>query len=126
MKSLLIALAVLFSPIVANAQSAPPSQTPIRLMISAGVIAHAADLSTTSWSLGRSGDQFREANPLLRPFASDPVALAVAKMSFAVGANYAIFRLYQHKPRLALAMGVVQVVAVGYVAHRNAQLLGLR
>ena len=126
MKSLLFVLAVLFSPIVANAQSPPPSQTPIRLMISAGMIAHGADLATTSWSFGRSGDQFKEANPILRPFAGDPVALAISKMTLAVGCNYALLRLYQHKPRLAIAMGVVQVVAVGYVAHQNAQLLGLR
>jgi hypothetical protein len=31
-------------------------------------------------------------------------------------------QLYEHKPKTALAIGVLQVVAIGYVAQRNAQL----
>jgi hypothetical protein len=123
---LLLMLAVLLLPVAARAQSAPPSQTPIRLVISAAIIAHSADLSTTAFAFGKSGDRYREANPILRPFAGDPVTLAVAKMGTAVALNYGLFRLYQHKPKTAIAAGVMQVVAIGYVAHRNAQLLGLR
>lgn len=95
-------------------------------VIASSVIAQMSDLSTTSWAMGQSGTTYREANPILRPFAGDPVALALAKGSLAVGLNYYLLRLHEQKPKTVLVLGIAQTLAVGWVAHRNAQVLGLR
>ena len=92
-------------------------------VIASSMIAHGADLSTTSWALGKSGSQFKEANPLLRPFADDPVKLAIAKMGSATAANYILLKLHKNHPKLVLTIGIAQTIAIGFVAHRNAQLV---
>lgn len=94
--------------------------------IGAAMVAHAADISTTMFAKGKYGDRFREANPVLRPFAGDPVTFAVAKMGLAVGANYVLLKIHKTRPKTALAIAVAQVGLMGYVAHHNAQQAGLR
>ena len=102
-----------------------PTHAPLKpwthLVIASSMVAHMADLSTTSWAMGKGG--YREANPVLKPFAGDPVALALAKGSLAVGVNYYLLRLHERKPKTVLVIGIVQTLAVGYVAHRNAALV---
>jgi hypothetical protein len=75
-------------------------------------------------SEGRGG--YREANPFMRPFAADPVLLAVVKMGLAGGVNYAMWRVHQRRPKTVIAVALLQAAAVGYIAHRNATTLGLR
>jgi hypothetical protein len=118
-----IVAAVLLIPVSSFAQSSEPPQAPIHLLVGAGLVLHAADLSVTSWMLGKEDGRFYEANPLMRPFADDPIKLAVAKMTIAVAVNYGILRLYQRNPKTAIVVGILQTIGIGYVAHRNAQLL---
>ena len=105
-----------------------PTHAPLKpwthLVIASSMVAHMADLSTTSWAMGKGGHM--EANPILRPFASDPVALAVAKGGLAVGLNYALLTLHEKKPKTVLVAGIAQTLVFGWIAHRNAQALGLR
>lgn len=92
-------------------------------VIASSMIAHGADLSTTSWALGKNGDRFKEANPLLRPFSDDPVKLAIAKMGTATLANYILLKMHVKHPKVVIAVGIAQTIAIGFVAHRNAQLV---
>lgn len=92
----------------------------VHAAIAAGIVVHACDLSTTSWALGKAGDQYREANPALRWASDDPVKLAIAKMGLAVAVSYGVIQLHKEHPKWALAAAITQVVVVGYVAHRNA------
>jgi hypothetical protein len=90
--------------------------------IAASMVAHSADVATSMYALGRDPQRYREANPILRPFADQPAAFGVVKMSMAVGVNYALLKMHAQHPRLALVASIAQTVAVGYVAHRNARL----
>jgi hypothetical protein len=81
-----------------------PTHAPLKpwthLVIASSVVAHMADLSTTSWAMGKGG--------------------------IAVGVNYWLLRIHEQNPKMVLVLGILQTVAVGWVAHRNAQTLGLR
>ena len=81
----------------------------IHIALAGVIIAHSADLSTTSWAIGRNPDKFREANPLMRPFADDPIKLAVVKMGTAGSINYMLFRLHKNHPKLTLILAVIQI-----------------
>jgi hypothetical protein len=105
-----------------------PTHGPLKpwthLAIGSTMVAHFADISTTAWALGKGG--YAEANPVLKPFADDPVTLAIAKGGIATLAAYLMLRLHEGHPRTVIVLGIVQTLALGYVAHKNAQLAGLR
>lgn len=127
MKSLILACSfLLLSTVSARAQEPEPHPRLMHAAIAGAILAHGADLSTTSWAMGRAGHQFREANPIMRPFAGDPVLLAGAKMGLAVGLNAYLLHIHKKHPRVATALAVGQMIGFGYVAHRNAKTLGLR
>ena len=92
--------------------------------IGASMVAHATDLSTTAYFAGKLGPRFREANPLLRPVAGNPVRLAIVKTSIAVAINYGLLRLHRTRPRLALALTLAETAAIGAVAYQNTRRLG--
>lgn len=124
----LLLLLLPFCAVPAAAQSDQPERHAgwVHAAIAASIVASSADLSTTSWAMGRGGGQFREANPLMRPFAGDPVALAVVKMGVATGVSYTLLRLHKRKPKTVLVLALAQTAVSGYIAHRNARQLGLR
>lgn len=122
--ALVVALALFSTP--AAAQSREWNEKLVHAAIAAGIAAHAADLSTTSWALGRVGDRYKESNRALQWAADDPVQLAMAKVALAAGTTYSLVRLHRDHPKLALGAAIVQTVVVSYVAHRNASVLGLR
>lgn len=88
------------------------------------IIVHSTDLSSTSWAAGKYGDRFKEANFFMRPFASDPIKLAVAKMSVAGAMNYTLFRLHKTRPKLVLSLALAQIPVFGYISYRNSRLNG--
>lgn len=89
--------------------------------IAAHVIAQSADLSTTSYAMGRGG--FRESNPVMRPFAGDPVRLALVKGGYAVGTSYLFLRLHRTRPRLAFVVATASAAFSSVIAARNARLV---
>lgn len=89
--------------------------------IAAHVVAQAADLSTTSFAMGRGG--FRESNPMMRPFAGDPVRLALVKGAYAVGTSYLFLRLHKTRPKLAFALAAGTAAFTSYIAARNSRVV---
>lgn len=92
------------------------------IVISSSIIAHGVDLSTSSYAFGKSED-FKEKNPILRWSTDDPVKFGLAKIGLAVGLNYALVRYHKDHPKFVLIMAITQTVAIGYIAHRNAELV---
>jgi hypothetical protein len=123
---LAIALVAIAMPAAAQSNASETDSKWLHAAIAASIVAHGADLSTTSWALGKAGDRYHEANPVMKPFAGDPTTLAVAKMGSALAVNYALLKLHKRRPKTILAIAVTQSIAIAYVAHRNAALLGLR
>jgi len=91
--------------------------------IAASMLAHAADLGTTMYALGKDPDHFKEANPILRPLSDQPVAFSLAKFGVAVGLNYLLLKQHQRHPKATLIAAIASAVVTGYVAKRNHDLL---
>lgn len=89
-------------------------------LFTAGVAA-TADLSATSWALGRGG--FIEANPILRPFADDPVKIAVVKSAVDGASIWVLLKYHKQRPKLVTALALAKAGVSAYVAHRNARQL---
>ncbi len=129
MKPLLVAIVVLglLRAGPASAQSAtfvviqepPPHQGWLRAAVAAHAVAQFADVSTTANAMGRGG--FREVNPIARPFASDPIKLAVFKGTYAVATSYLFLKLGKSKPKTAIVGAVLHTVLTSWVAARNAR-----
>lgn len=128
MTRILALVFVLFAaPVSAQDRQAPP-QAPMtaehhavltHAAIAAHVVAQFADVSTTSFAMGRGG--FREANPVMRPFAGNPIRLALVKGAYATGTSYLLLKLHRTRPKTAFGLAVLSVVTTGYVARRNAR-----
>lgn len=119
MPTLLLALLLAQAP-----QSAPTPERHagwLHTAIAAHAIAQFADVSTTAWAMGRGG--FRESNPIMRPFAGDPVKLAVFKGTYAVGTTYLFKKMHRKRPKTAFALAAGSAVVTSWVAHKNAQLV---
>jgi len=119
MKYLLLSVCLLVPASVASAQEWRP--TLLHVSIGASMVGHGTDVAVSMYHLGRDPTRYREANPILRPFADRPLAFGVVKMGLAVGVNVALLKVHRARPRLALAMSLAQTAAIGYVAWRNQQ-----
>ncbi|MGD0221039.1 MAG: DUF5658 family protein [Terriglobia bacterium] len=73
----------------------------IGLYVSQGVL-QGLDAQSTIRALHTGSAQ--EANPIVRPFASQPAALIAFKLAIAAGTIYGIDRLHKFHPRLATSM----------------------
>ena len=88
----------------------------IGLYISHGVL-QALDAQATLRALHSGSAQ--EGNPLVRPFASQPVALVTFKLALGAGIIYGIDRLHKSHPRLAkTTLGAINAGYV-YLVQRN-------
>ena len=94
--------------------------------ILASGVAAAADLSTTSYNRGKFPTTFREANLILRPFANDPVALAVVKGSMDGVTIWILIKQHKKHPKLVTGIAIAKTIVSGFVAHSNAKQAGLR
>lgn len=91
--------------------------------IASSMIAHGADLSTSSWAFGKNPDKFKESNILLKPFSDDPIKLAVVKMGSATVINWILLKHHQKHPKLVTVIGIAQTIGIGFVAYRNSQII---
>jgi hypothetical protein len=89
--------------------------------LAAHVVAQTLDVSTTAWGIG-SG-KVREANPLMRWAAGDPVLLGLVKGGFAVASTIALLKIHKKHPRAAMVVAIGITALTGYIAYRNAQTL---
>ncbi len=121
MTSLLLTLVLAQTPSFVYVQDPEPHPRLLHAAIAAHVIAQFADLSTTSYAMGRGG--FYEHNPIMRPFAGSPVKLALVKGGYAVGTSYLFLRLHRTRPKLAFALAAGHAVFTSIIAARNARLI---
>ena len=88
----------------------------IGLYVSQGAL-QALDAQATLRAL-HSGSA-REGNPLISPFASQPVALVIFKVALGAGIIYGVDRLHKSHPRLATStLGVINA-GYGYLVQRS-------
>lgn len=85
-----------------------------------------ADATTTAYAKGKWGPTFREANLVMRPFAGDPVTLAIAKAATDGTVTYLMVKHHKRHRRLVVTAAVAKTLLSAWVAHRNAVQLGLR
>lgn len=101
------------------------SSVPLKVTVGAFAVAQTVDTNLTTWLLAKSGDRYREANPLLRPIAHQPVSLAIVKAGSAVGVSYVLLKLGRSERKqtrvAALLMGIGLTAATSYVSYRNYQ-----
>lgn len=99
--------------------------TPIKLTMAGVLVTQQIDMGLTVWLLAQSGGRYREANPLMRPFAHNPGLLAGAKSTLGVGAVYGIYRAARSEDKktrtAALVTGIALATLTGVVAHHNYQ-----
>ena len=104
--------------------AAPASAQPAwatHLAIGAQMTSAGADLAVTSYGLGAGA--FREANPVLRPFESHPVGMAIVKMGLGSALSYALIK-HRHTSRRAVFLTAVGLTVLNsYVASRNSRML---
>lgn len=117
----LLVLQLALAPLSAVAPPSPSDPGWLHAAVAGSIIAHAADISTTMYC--RGARTCSEANPALRWLQDQPIAFAAAKMTVAVGMNYALLRLHKRHPKLTLALALAQVGGYGYISYRNAQTL---
>lgn len=101
--------------------STPKHQGLVRLSVSAHATAQFADATTTAYAMGRGG--FREANPIARPFAGDPIKLAIFKGVYASGTSYLFLKLGKKKPMTAIVGAALHTVLTSWVVARNSHTL---
>lgn len=82
-----------------------PFKTATHIAIAGMMVSGATALSITSYAMGAGG--FEEANPLLKPLADDPVALAVVKTSVQVAVGWLILHEHHKSPKAYLVAALV-------------------
>lgn len=109
----------------------------MHLALSVSMASEGADLATTFEALGRQHEcerllgsaskkfcpGFREANPLLKPFANDSFTFGTVKMGVAALSQWAHWRLHKTHPRAARAYAWGNAALKFWVASRNARLV---
>jgi len=112
----IVLLAMTAAPAAAQSPREPEPHV-LHAAIAAAVIAQFADVATTEYALGTG--RFREANPLLRWSATNPVRMAIVKGGIATASSYALLKIHKDHPKLAFTAAVVSTAATSYAAWRN-------
>lgn len=121
MKPILLAIALCLLPSLASAQALETDGWPTHLAIGAFLTLNGADLATTAYLLGSA--RGREANALLAPLSTKPVAFGLVKMGIATSAGYLMLRLHAQHPKLAFTVAALGSVFYAGVVVHNASLL---
>lgn len=113
--ALLIILACA-SPIYAQS---PILDRAVDLANGSALVAHSADLASTTYCLAAKTCQ--EANPLLLPHVKSPVRFFALKMGVALGSYVVKTKTKRTHPKLTLAFALAENVGFFWIAHRNYQ-----
>jgi hypothetical protein len=114
----LVVTLVLATVSVVFAQEGPRAESTLfRSLGQAQWVAVAADIATTSYLTEERG--FREANPLVEPYADKPAILAPVALASTWLLNRATARIYRSHPRVATALRFVAVGVQGYAVASN-------
>lgn len=115
MRTILVALFVLFtSPALAQETIL---QRAVDIANGAALVAHSADLVTTSVCL--ISETCTESNPLLLPHITSPKTFFAIKMGTALTSYYIKSRTKRNNPRLTLLFGITETVAFSLIASHN-------
>jgi hypothetical protein len=107
-KGLVLALVLCASPVAAQ-------DTAFRVSMVAAIAAHSADLGATAFCIGAG--LCRELNPFLGRF-ENPAVFGAVKGGIAGLQLWAVAKLHEHKPKLAITVNyVVAGVFSGIAAH---------
>ena len=105
-----------------EAEDAPIGR-PLKIAIGAVIVTQVVDAKVTSSLLTTAGDRYREANPLLRPIAHEPVTLVIVKSSIGIAAGYALYRAGKSSSKktrvAALVTGIGLATLTGVAAFKN-------
>lgn len=90
--------------------------------LAASMVLHGMDVGTSLYRFGQDPVRFQEANPLLRPFQTQPATFGGLKMGLAAGINWWLVTQHRAHPKAVLGALLVQnALLLGVVAH-NARL----
>lgn len=97
--------------------------------------AHAADLSTTMYLIGKCGGpagcdtrdgghvRAEESNPRLAPFQYNPMRFAAVKYGMALASITTVYKLHAKHPTLARTLAYIQTAVITTAALNNQRLL---
>lgn len=100
---------------------AHPLRTATRASVACSMTAHFVDLSTTMFAVGKGVGT--ELNPVLAPFAAQPVAMGFYKGGLSVAGNYPLLKYQADHPKLTLALGLAQCVGFSAIGAHNASVI---
>lgn len=86
-------------------------------LLTAQMFAQGVDAGQSMYLLGRG---HREINPVLAPFAQQPVAFGAVKFGLAAASSFWMLKYHEKHPRLVRIAAVVQTsVLVTVIAHND-------
>jgi len=101
----------------------PPSG--VDLLLGCQAVLHAADMFTTAYDLRLRGLQgVHEANPLLAPFARQPVTLTIVSGAIDVLEAYTVKRIEPRHPRIARGYALALVALEVWTTIHNINVAG--
>lgn len=92
----------------------------LHVALTAFMAAQGADLSTTMYCAG--AQRCREANPIMAPFFTRPIAMGAVKMGTAALTSWALIHFHAKHPRLTFWLATAGTVGLSVVAARNARI----
>ena len=107
--------------VVLSASAAQAQDRKFQIALGSYAVANAADLATTLSALKCGG--VMEANPVLAPFASHPVALTAVKGGLTLGTMVLLWKLHKEHPKAAFYLSVAGAAATSVAAVHNARLM---
>ena len=93
---------------------------PTHIAIGTYMTLNGMDLATTEYLLGAG--KAREANPILAPFSSNPVAFGAVKMGTASLTSYLLLRMHKAHPKWAFVLANIGNVVYAGVVYHNSRL----
>lgn len=96
-------------------------RTALRASVACSMIAHAGDLSTTMFAIGRGVG--KELNPILAPHVEKPLLIGVYKGGLAVAGNYPLLTLQEQHPKLTLVLSLSQCAAFSAISAHNSAII---
>ena len=91
--------------------------------VAAHLVLQGSDVATTMFLVGRYPQQFREANPVLRPLVESPTAFGAVKMGLAVGSSWLFLKYRKAHPKAVFFSSLATNALYVYVVAHNTRLV---